>query len=116
MCDGTLMNAPDVRDRCRHTSTYASRSASSISPESISRVFGSEREVQAMRRYRPAIIREELDRLLGGGTDREHNIVSELMQLCFRYVAQQALEQEQSDFLGRRHYERAEEHRGHRNG
>jgi transposase-like protein len=70
-----------------------------------------------MRRVPPStVIREELDRLLAGGTDRERNIVSELMQLGLRYVAQQALEQEQTDFLGRGHYERAREHRGHRNG
>lgn len=70
-----------------------------------------------MRRVPPStVIREELDRLLTGGTKHERNIVSELMSLGLRYVAQQALEQEQSDFLGRGHYERSSEHRGHRNG
>lgn len=38
------------------------------------------------------------------------------MQLGLRHVAQQALEREQTDSLGRPHYELADAPRGHRNG
>lgn len=70
-----------------------------------------------MRRVPPStVIREELDRLLAGGVDEERNVVSDVLKLALRSVVQQALEQEQSDFLGRGHYERGSEHRGHRNG
>ena len=72
-----------------------------------------------MRRVPPsALVREEIDRVLSGGVERGSNIVSELASLGLRYLAQQALEQEQQDHLGRGHYERRgdDEHRGWRNG
>ncbi len=73
-----------------------------------------------MRRVPPSsLVREEIASLFTEGVDRETNIVSALAELGLRYVAQQALEQEQEDFLRRRHYERREEgepHRGWRNG
>ncbi len=55
-----------------------------------------------MRRVAPSLrIREDIDPLLGGELDREINIAVELMQLGARYLAQQAVEQERADFLGR---------------
>jgi putative transposase len=70
-----------------------------------------------MRKVPPStVLREEISRALSGGVERDANILSALAELGFRYVVQQGLEQEQTDFLGRGHYERADEHRGHRNG
>jgi transposase-like protein len=58
-----------------------------------------------------------MDRLLSAGTDPGTNIVSALAELGLRFIAQQALEQEQEDHLGRGRYERREEHQlGWRNG
>lgn len=69
-----------------------------------------------MRRVAPStIVREEIGRLLGGGVEEKTNIVSTLAELALRYVAQQALEQDQEDFLGRGRYEHAT-HPGWRNG
>ena len=60
-----------------------------------------------MRRQPPStVIREEIDRLLSRGTNEETNLLSELAELGLRYLVQQGFEQEQEDFLGRRHYER----------
>ncbi len=68
-----------------------------------------------MKRVPPSsVIQEELDGLLADGT-RSDNVISELMRLGLRYLTQQGLEQEQTDFLGRGHYERGAE-RGWRNG
>jgi transposase-like protein len=53
------------------------------------------------------VVREEIDRLLGGGVDPGTNILSALAQLGLQYVVQQGLEQEQEDFLHRARYERA---------
>lgn len=71
-----------------------------------------------MRRVQPSVrVREELDRVLGGALEPETNIATELMHLGTRYLVQQALEQEQADFLGRDRYEpRASGARGWRNG
>ncbi len=72
-----------------------------------------------MRRLPPsALVREEIDRLLSGGVERGGNIVSELASLGLRYLAQQGLEQEQHDHLGRGRYERRAggEEPGWRNG
>src|SRR5581483_3554796 len=77
------------------------------------------KEAQAMRRVAPStLVREEIDRLLSAGTDPGTNILSALAELGLRFVAQQALEQEQADHLGRDRYERTGEdhHRGWRNG
>src|SRR6266540_3838829 len=72
-----------------------------------------------MRRVAPStMVREEIDHLLSGGVERGSNIVSELASLGLRYLAQQALEQEQQDHLGRGRYERRgeDEQLGWRNG
>ena len=72
-----------------------------------------------MRRVAPSVIaREELQRLLAGGVDREANIVSALVETVTRLVVQELLEAEQGDFLGGRgRYERRGEGQvGSRNG
>jgi putative transposase len=72
-----------------------------------------------VRRVPPStLIREEIDRLLEGGLGARGNVISTLADLGLRYLAQQALEQEQEDFLGRAHYERRHDAspRGLRNG
>lgn len=72
-----------------------------------------------MRKVPPStIVREEINQLFSGGIDPGTNILSSLAELGVRYLAQQALEQEQEDFLGRSRYERASEGtpRGWRNG
>jgi hypothetical protein len=63
-----------------------------------------------MRRVAPStLVREEIDPLLSAGTDPGTNILSALAELGLRYVAQQALEHEQADHLGRDCYERTGE-------
>ena len=72
-----------------------------------------------MRRVAPStIVREEIQRLFTSGVDEGTNILSALAELGVRYLAQQALEQEQEDHLGRGRYERrsAEQPQGWRNG
>lgn len=71
-----------------------------------------------MRKVPPStIVREEIEQLFGAGVDPGTNILSALAELGVRYLAQQALEQEQEDHLGRGRYERrGERHRGWRNG
>jgi putative transposase len=72
-----------------------------------------------MQRVAPSVIaRAELHRLLAGGTDRETNIVSELVEAVTRLVVQELVEGEQADFLGGRgRYERrGEGQAGSRNG
>jgi putative transposase len=72
-----------------------------------------------VRRVPPStVMREEIDRLLSRGMEREASLLSELAELGLRYLVQQGLEQEQTDALGRGHYERRDEStpRGHRNG
>ena len=61
-----------------------------------------------MRRVAPSVIaREQLQRLLDGGVDRERNIVSALVEAVTRLVVQELLEGEQGEFLGGRgRYER----------
>jgi transposase-like protein len=59
------------------------------------------------------LVREELERLLAGGADRETNIVSALVDTVTRLVVQELLEAEQADALeGRGRYERRGEGRG----
>ena len=56
-----------------------------------------------MRRVSPSVLaREELRQLLAGGTDRESNIVSALVQAVTRLVVQELVEGEQEDFVGGR--------------
>jgi putative transposase len=72
-----------------------------------------------VRRVPPStVIHQEIDRLLSRGTSEEGNLLSELAELGLRYLVQQGFEQEQEDFLGRRHYERRGDGspRGLRNG
>jgi hypothetical protein len=72
-----------------------------------------------MRRVSPSMIaREELQRLLAGGVERESNIVSALVETVTRLVVQELLEAEQGDYLGGRgRYERRGEGQvGSRNG
>jgi transposase-like protein len=73
-----------------------------------------DKEAQAMRRVSPSVlVREELERLLAGGVDRETNIVSALVDTVTRLVVQELLEGEQADALeGRGRYERRGEGRG----
>jgi hypothetical protein len=69
-----------------------------------------------MRRVSPSMIaREELQRLLAGGVERESNIVSALVETVTRLVVQELLEAEQGDYLGGRgRYERRGEGRSGR--
>jgi putative transposase len=74
-----------------------------------------------MRKVPPSVmVREQIDEaLFSEGLDaNETNLLSTLAQLGLSYLVQQALEQEQEDFLGRGHYERRskEARRGYRNG
>ena len=72
-----------------------------------------------MRRVPPSVlVREELDRLLGGGANEGTNIISALVDTVTRLVVQQLLEGEQADFLGGRgrYRPRVEDQRGSRNG
>ncbi len=61
-----------------------------------------------MGRVPPSVlVREELERLLAGGVDRQTNIVSALVDTVTRLVVQELLEGEQADALGGRgRYER----------
>jgi putative transposase len=72
-----------------------------------------------MRKVPPSVmVREQINRALSEGLDAETNLLSTLAQLGLSYLVQQALEQEQEDFLGRSHYERRSKQarRGYRNG
>ncbi len=72
-----------------------------------------------MRRVAPSVVaREQLQRLLDGGTDHEQNIVSALVETVTRLVVQELLEGEQGEFLGGRgRYERrGGDQLGSRNG
>jgi transposase-like protein len=63
-------------------------------------------------------VREEIGQLFSAGVDQGTNLLSALAELGVRYLTQQALEQEQTDHLGRGRYERRsdEQPRGWRNG
>ncbi len=74
-----------------------------------------------MRKVAPSeMVREQIGRTLSGGVDEQTNLLSTLAQLGMKQLVQQALEQEQEDFLGRSRYERRDEEttsrRGYRNG
>jgi putative transposase len=79
-----------------------------------------------MRKVPPSVtLREQINQtLFSEGLDAKNNeqtnLLSTLAQLALSYLVQQALEQEQEDFLGRAHYERRQteeqERRGYRNG
>jgi putative transposase len=60
-----------------------------------------------MRKVPPTdMLREEIDRSLAGGVEDGNDLLSHLAHLGLGYLVQQALEQEQEDFLGRGRYER----------
>jgi putative transposase len=60
-----------------------------------------------MRKVPPsAMVREEINRTLAEGVNGEDDLLSTLVRLGLSYLVQQALEQEQEDFLGRGRYER----------
>lgn len=59
-------------------------------------------------------IRQLLEGYLQGGQSEQP--VSEFVRLAVRLIAQEVLEQEVTDFLGRERYERREEPVGYRNG
>lgn len=71
-----------------------------------------------MKRIPPSEkVRKRIDELLLNGLEgKEENITSTLVKLAAQRVAQELLEQEVTDFLGREHYQRAKEHKGWRNG
>ena len=74
-----------------------------------------------MRKVAPSVmVREQIEQTLCGGVGTETNLLSTLAQLGLKHIVQQALEQEQEDFLGRGRYERQEEGtekgRSYRNG
>ena len=60
-----------------------------------------------MRKVPPSVmVREEINRTLTEGVTAGGDLLSTLAQLGLSYLVQQALEQEQEDFLGRGRYER----------
>jgi len=61
-------------------------------------------------------IRQLLEGYLQGGYQHSEQPASEFLKLAAQMVAQEALEQEVTDFLGRERYERQEETVGYRNG
>jgi len=64
-------------------------------------------------------IREEITRLLRDGMPKDQDVVGTLLRLGAQRLAQELLEEEATDFLGRDRYVRhrgAEPHRGYRNG
>jgi transposase-like protein len=73
-----------------------------------------------MRKVPPSVMaRQQINQALSEGLSAETNLLSTLAQLGLRDLLQQALQQEQEDFLGRSHYERQSKQqarRGYRNG
>ena len=67
-----------------------------------------------------AKIEKEISSFLrGNGWEDEESLISRMLYLGAQKLAQEALEQEAADFLGRDHYQRrqeGEEHLGYRNG
>lgn len=64
-------------------------------------------------------VREEITRLLEGGLDGKEDVTSTLIRLGAQRLAQELLEEEVTDFLGRERYVRHRgdhPHRGYRNG
>lgn len=73
-----------------------------------------------MKRIPPSErIRQRIDELLQGDWEGEEGLSTVLLRLGAQRLAQELLEQEVTDFLGRGRYERVgagQEHRGYRNG
>lgn len=64
-------------------------------------------------------VREEINRVLRTGVDGKMDVKSTLLRLGAQRLAQELLEEEVTDFLGRERYVRhrgARPHRGYRNG
>jgi putative transposase len=64
-------------------------------------------------------IQKQIEALLQGDWINTEDLITKLIRLGTRHLAQEMLEQETTDYLGRGHYERHEgeqEHRGYRNG
>ncbi len=73
-----------------------------------------------MKRIPPSErIQKQIEDLLQGTLAEHEELVTKLLMLGAQRLAQEALEQEVTDHLGRGHYERREddeEHHGYRNG
>lgn len=63
-----------------------------------------------MRKVAPSeMVRKQLEETLSSVVNAESNLLSTLAELGLKHLVQQALEQEQMDFLGRDRYERGSE-------
>lgn len=63
-------------------------------------------------------IQKQIDDLFHGNWQTKEDLVGKLIMLGTQHLAQEMLEQEVTDYLGRGHYERREEgqeHQGYRN-
>lgn len=73
-----------------------------------------------MKRIPPSKqIRQQIESIIQGDWEDEDDLVTQLVQLGAQRIAQEVLEQEVTEYLGRDHYERRDrdqEHRGYRNG
>lgn len=64
-----------------------------------------------MRKVPPStVLREEINRSLAGGIEESTDLLSDLAHLGLGHLVQQALEQEQEDFLDRGRYQRRVTH------
>jgi putative transposase len=64
-------------------------------------------------------IRKQINRIMQGDWENEEDLITKLLHLGAQRIAQEVLEQEVTDYLGRDHYEHqreGQEHRGYRNG
>ena len=77
------------------------------------------KETYAVERIPPSErVRKEIDELLAGKTKGKSQDEREqsLLILAMKRILQEAVEREQAEFLGRKHYEHQSEGRGWRNG
>lgn len=64
-------------------------------------------------------IRKQINKIMQGDWENEEDLITKLLHLGAQHIAQEVLEQEVTDYLGRDHYEHRradQEHRGYRNG
>lgn len=64
-------------------------------------------------------IRKQISKIMQGDWENEEDLITKLLHLGAQRIAQEVLEQEVTDYLGRDHYEHRgadQEHRGYRNG
>jgi putative transposase len=64
-------------------------------------------------------IRKQINKIMQGDWENEEDLITKLLHLGAQRIAQEVLEQEVTDYLGRDHYEHRDadqEHRGYRNG